>query len=441
MTSGHLFLVLGDIGRIHCDAWLLPCDAALNVTPQWQDDLPYAAEMPPPPADWGNDGVRTFRWDDWPGDSPQAWLTNVDGTSDPDWHVDGAAQFIQKASESLAGVKSRAKRSRPLLAMPLVGTGAGGAGLEKGGIASQLVPRILFELRDNNVDVVLVVRGPQDLAACQGARHTHESWERVQHLNEARRLASLAPTGQLALFLGAGVSIGAGLPDWGGRVDQLAEDAGYEPALREELSKLSFADYAQLIQRDLPAGKSFRQRIAELVHSPRHSLCHALLATLPVREAVTQNYDTLFEAAVEGATGKKMSVIPYAPVANERWLLKMHGCRTRPDDIVLNRQDYLRYQQRRGALAGLVQGPLLTKHLAFIGFSLKDENFIALLDEVRQARDNKMGRLATAIVHHASAGMRKLWADELDLVCFEDGRDGRSLWTALRRTARRRART
>lgn len=198
-------------------------------------------------------------------------------------------------------MKSRAKRSR---------TGAGGAGREKGGLASTLVPRILLELRDKNVDVVLVVRGPQDLAACQRARLDHQSWSGVQQTDEARRLATLAATGQLALFLGAGVSVGAGLPDWGGLVDQLAADAGYDPALREELSKLSFADYAQLIERDLPAGKSFRQRIAEWVYSPRHSLCHALLATLPVREAVTQNYDTLFEAAVEGATGKKMSVIP-----------------------------------------------------------------------------------------------------------------------------------
>lgn len=49
--------------------------------------------MPPRPPGWGNQGVRSIRWDEWPEDAPQAWLTNVGGTSDPDWHVVGAAKL------------------------------------------------------------------------------------------------------------------------------------------------------------------------------------------------------------------------------------------------------------------------------------------------------------------------------------------------------------
>lgn len=37
--------------------------------------------------------MRSIRWDEWPEDAPQAWLTNVGGTSDPDWHVVGAAKL------------------------------------------------------------------------------------------------------------------------------------------------------------------------------------------------------------------------------------------------------------------------------------------------------------------------------------------------------------
>jgi hypothetical protein len=38
-------------------------------------------------------------------------------------------------------------------------------------------------------------------------------------------------------------------------------------------------------------------------------------------------------------------------------------------------EDYLRYESRRAALAGIVQSLLITKHMLFIGFGLQDDNF------------------------------------------------------------------
>lgn len=52
------------------------------------------------------------------------------------------------------------------------------------------------------------------------------------------------------------------------------------------------------------------------------------------------------------------------------WLLKMHGCVTRPDEIVLSRDDYMSYDRARSALGGMVQAMLMTKHMLFVGFSL-----------------------------------------------------------------------
>lgn len=101
----------------------------------------------------------------------------------------------------------------------------------------------------------------------------------------------------------------------------------------------------------------------------------------------------------------------------------MHGCRTQPATIVLNRQDYLRYQQQRGALAGLVQALLLTRHLLFVGFSLRDDNFLALMDEVRRACPEPHGRLGTALMLGSSDALRKLWQNELDLVFLQNPRE------------------
>lgn len=68
-----------------------------------------------------------------------------------------------------------------------------------------------------------------------------------------------------------------------------------------------------------------------------------LLAGLPVAEFATTNYDALFERAC-AAAGRPAAVLPYEPVmGHTRWLLKMHGSIDHPHDIVLTREDHLRY--------------------------------------------------------------------------------------------------
>jgi hypothetical protein len=69
-----------------------------------------------------------------------------------------------------------------------------------------------------------------------------------------------------------------------------------------------------------------------------------------------------------------------------RWLLKLHGTVSRPHEIVLTKRDYIRYNDRFAALAGIVQSTLLTRHLLSVGFSLDDDNFQKIFDSVRKAK-------------------------------------------------------
>ncbi len=34
---GHVFIAQGDLRRLACDLWLLPCDASLRITRGWQN--------------------------------------------------------------------------------------------------------------------------------------------------------------------------------------------------------------------------------------------------------------------------------------------------------------------------------------------------------------------------------------------------------------------
>lgn len=79
----------------------------------------------------------------------------------------------------------------------------------------------------------------------------------------------------------------------------------------------------------------------------------------------------------------------YSKEGYKKWLLKMHGCVTRPEEIVLTKQDYIRYTDRFAALSGIVQSLLLTKHLLFVGFSLDDDNFVRIFDSVKKAKGTK----------------------------------------------------
>jgi hypothetical protein len=89
-------------------------------------------------------------------------------------------------------------------------------------------------------------------------------------------------------------------------------------------------------------------------------------------------------------------------------------------DIVLTREDYLRYSEHRAALTGIVQALLITRHMLFVGFSLSDDNFHRIADDVRKAvctpspiRDAQEA-FGTALVLFDDPFMRELWKGAIE---------------------------
>ncbi|HAN99981.1 MAG TPA: hypothetical protein DCQ98_22265 [Planctomycetaceae bacterium] len=160
-----------------------------------------------------------------------------------------------------------------------------------------------------------------------------------------------------------------------------------------------------------------------------HALAHGLLASLPVTEMVTTNYDRLMETAAAGA-GRPLSVLPYSPSeASRGWLLKLHGCLEHPSDIVLTRSDFLRYDDRRAALRGIVQAMLMTRHMLFVGFSLQDDNFHRIAEDVRKAlgpvasAPHSASPFGTAIAMSSKTWLQRLWSHDLHWIEMESGTD------------------
>ncbi|MCA9488893.1 MAG: SIR2 family protein [Myxococcales bacterium] len=419
--SGHLFVVHGDLRTLRCDHWLFPVDAGLSASRSWnrtatweriRDHLPARLTLA--------DRVAEVPWEG----ERRPWPTHVASGSkvEETWQAVSARQFLERAH---AAGPTLADRDRPLLALPVVGTGFGGKRRRAGAVLRALVPELFDFVAHHDADVALVTWTEEDFAAAQAARRAArqdtgvDPWAelRSELQAEARTLARQAARDRLVVFLGAGVSAGAGLPTWAELLDRLAVEAGFTAAEREGLARLGHLDRAQLLALRLGSDPAALGRAVSrcLDVGDTTALSHALLAGLPVREFITTNYDDCFERACD-AVNNPVARLPYAPASgSRRWLLKMHGCVSAPQDIVLTRRDYVRYAERNAALAGIVQAMLITRHMLFVGFSLDDDNFHRIVDAVRRAlvgadRD----RLGSAVSLFPNPLVEQLWSDDLD---------------------------
>lgn len=181
--AGHVFIAEGDITRLACDAWLLPSDRALVVEPSWFAAAPPAVlELRgpddrlhiPTPADWCGRKLRVAKvgpWQDRHGRC-QAWLTDVGGVpgTDPGWYLDGVREFFSSVAQDLGTPSDSPWRARPLVALPVVGTGEGGAGTIKGEVTAALLQLLHDEASHRPFDIVLVTRGHRALSAAQRVR-------------------------------------------------------------------------------------------------------------------------------------------------------------------------------------------------------------------------------------------------------------------------------
>jgi hypothetical protein len=394
-VSGHVFVVGADLTRLACDDVLVPTDRSLRVGPNWRSLLPEDLIT-----DENGDGCCLgLSWSgqervlEVPGGGPRrTWLLDtVDdgGRDDPErslpWLLEGAREALTAVARRTVEepVHGRAKR---LVGLPALGTGWGGAAGERGALLQQLLPVLREAAEEHDLDVALVLRSASDVAAAQRVRCGEEnSWDLPEHLQAlAAQLGERARLGQLAVFIGAGVSAAAGLPTWEQLVDELAERSGLDGELRDGLTRLPPQDSAALLAREL-GREQLEGFVQERFGPTSYALAHALVANLPVQEFVTTNYDPLVEHAACDI-GRDMKVLPFEEAApGAPWLLKLHGDAAHPESVVLTREEYLQFGDTRAALAGVLHSLLITRHVLFVGTSMLDDDLIRIAHQVRSA--------------------------------------------------------
>lgn len=419
---GHVFVAQGDLTQIHADDLLVPCDTDTNVTVGWASLL---GPTQPGAGDWirpvgvtapaGFDGVdrQPLRLADLP-DGRRVWLVNSGGRpADVEWLVAGIRNAVGAVAEvGDRGRQPRLGRERQLIAMPVFGVGSGGFDGQRGAVLDRLLAEVERTVAAPGApDVALILLARADYAAVQARRR-----ERLKVSDSAARLAGLVRRSGLVLFIGAGASAGAGFPTWSELLAELAGKAQLSSDVRRAVLRLPAADAAEVIGSELG---NLQSAIAERFAQDGCSLTHALLASLQIREAVTTNYDTLYENAAMIPHRRTLRVLPRERrSADDPWLLKLHGDIKLDNSIVLTREQYLRFDTDSTPLASVVQASMVTKHMLFVGYSLSDENFIRLARQVRQLfrTAGTEGPVGTVLALFEDPARDRLWHGDLHFI-------------------------
>eukprot|EP01133_Synstelium_polycarpum_P009783 gene9783-11426_t len=437
------------------------------------------------PVDFKRGDSRVYKLKEWPTEYPnisQPWFCTVvpnflyTGSRVAEWYISGAREFLNEVGKDLEKHKPPIKngRSKYLVAVPVMGTGGGGGGHIAGSILEMLIHELYAAARVWKYDVVLVTNElPMYTAARNKRRELMDTDPDYSHLyrtllgqkmmDKAVHLSKLMDSGKLALFIGAGCSRSAGLPTWTGLLQMLGEKLDMTADEMRSMEQLHYLDRATVLEnrwkkvvaKYQPRSKDamvddgadeiasifneihkrvykeinvpMQEEIANLMKVSHSGLPHFLLASTPVNEIITTNYDRCFEIA-SNSVNSPCCVLPYdAPGLTEnnkkRWILKLHGCVSRPEDIVITREDYIRYGDKREALSGILQSSLITKHLLFVGFSLVDDNFFQVMSAVKSATSGKQRKFGTALFIQKNDLMNELWGQQIDFVCFDKGNE------------------
>ena len=233
-------------------------------------------------------------------------------------------------------------------------------------------------------------------------------------------LANQLRNGNIIAFLGAGISrsykdeltgkIYRGIPTAKEIVDDLANKKSYIN------TNMTFDQALFMIK--VKEGRNEVERILEefIDVPPLTPLpAHRLLVDMSFSAFVTTNYDEMLEKALENEKKKFCTIIDDSDVC--RWkgtqlpYIKLHGCITRPTSMIAAEDEYRPISVSKPIISSLLKTLLANKVVLFLGFSLKDNDFKELFQELKLSLKDHMPK-SYAIVYEQDNYQEAYWGKE-----------------------------
>ena len=170
--------------------------------------------------------------------------------------------------------------------------------------------------------------------------------QNISYLDEISEQMKL---GYVSVFAGAGLSVASGYVDWKRLLEPLCKQ------MRLNINK-DLTEIAQYYKNQYG-----RQGLNDIVFNefakiPKNNENATWLAKLPIKEYWTTNYDDIIEREIQKC-GKVVEPIfdqesfKYHDPRREVVVYKMHGDKRFPDDVVLTKEDYQKYAEKRKLFA------------------------------------------------------------------------------------------
>lgn len=231
--------------------------------------------------------------------------------------------------------------------------------------------------------------------------------------NDPKELAKNAfKNGNITLFLGAGVSVGAGLPQWKSLLQELLKDENQSPLKESDYAAIDVAAYNSNIiaaryllypystdEKKLEGGDKLRDALYRDYDQTKQDL--ELVNTIVdicrqenqqkqryVSSIITFNYDDLVENVMEEQK------IPYVSITNEKKyelgkfpIIHVHGILSRGESNlipILSEESYHQLYDTFNSTTNIeIVHALYRNTCIFIGLSMTDPNLRRLLESVR----------------------------------------------------------
>ena len=197
----------------------------------------------------------------------------------------------------------------------------------------------------------------------------------------------------------------------------------------EELQDLDYSEVAELFKQ--AAGNNYyikhlRSTLGPNAVQPHDPALDPILANavrllnllwpVPGILAVTTNFDSVLEDRLARDHAKVVRrVITRDDLATmnakgELTLLKIHGDIDVPDSLILSLRDYGEFRIKKQHFLSILADIFTQKTVLFVGYSLKDPNFRALIAEIRAVSGN-FARRHFLVAHDENAARRRAYEE------------------------------
>lgn len=230
------------------------------------------------------------------------------------------------------------------------------------------------------------------------------------------------------LFLGAGVNAG------------IVSTTGIQFPLGAELSSWICCDLlmspetvvaleeATEMARHAFGERAFNEYLFNVFNQFRPGVIHLELIQLPWDKIYTTNFDLVLEQAarsgtveaagnlmVIGSTTSDLSILTEEDIP----YYKLHGsldiANTNDGKLILSKKDYREYEKFKKPLFKRLKADLETRTFLFLGYSLMDPNFRAILDDCREELGSQTLPLSYAVIKDFTALQQQYWRDKYNI--------------------------